>query len=126
VAEIEYDGDGQRIAQTDGSGTWSWHWDSLHRLSSVTEGNSGAVSYSYSLRGLPTQMSYPNGKTVSRAYGDAARLQTITDWRHETTSLAHDADGNMIREAMPAGVVDTFAFDRADPMLETSDNQRSN
>lgn len=121
VTGITYDADGQRIAQTDGSGSWAGHWDSLHRLTSVTEGASGTVSYGYDLRGLVTALGYPNGKAVNKAYDGAGRLTSVTDWKHDTTSFSYDADGNVTKETTPTGVVDSFAFDRADQMVETTD-----
>jgi YD repeat-containing protein len=120
VSGITYDGDGQRIAETDGSASWSWHWDSLHRLTSVTEGNNGTVSYSYDLRGLPIEITYPNGKTVKRAYDGAGRLTSVVDWKHDATTFKYDADGNETQQTA-AGVVDSFVFDRSDQMPETSD-----
>jgi len=38
VSNLTYDADGQRLTMTDGTGTSSWVWDSLHRLTSSTDG----------------------------------------------------------------------------------------
>jgi RHS repeat-associated protein len=124
VTGITYDADGQRVAETDGSGAWAWHWDSLHRLTSVIEGSNGTVSYRYDLRGLPTSITYPNGKTVSRTYDAAGRLTTTTDWKHYITQFAYDTDGDVIRQT-GGGVTDTYVFDHADAMKETSDKAGS-
>ncbi len=121
VTGISYDADGQRTAMTDGSGTSTWHWDSLHRLTSVTEGANGTVGYVYDLRNSPTQITYPNGSSVTRAYNGAGELSSTTDWHKKTTSFSYDADGNLTTETLPTGVVDRFVFDHADQMSETSD-----
>jgi uncharacterized protein RhaS with RHS repeats len=51
---ISYDADGQRTGMTDGTGTSSWGWDSLHRMVSYTNGNGVQVQWVYNLRNLPT------------------------------------------------------------------------
>ena len=103
VSNITYDADGQRTGQTDGSGTWAWTWDSLHRLTSVTEGSSGIVSYQYNLRNEPTQITYPGGQVVRRGYDDAGRWTSVTDWLGNTTTFSYDADGNLTTQTLPVG-----------------------
>lgn len=50
VSNIAYDNDGQRTGMTDGTGTSAWVWDSLHRLSSYTNGASAQVQYACTSR----------------------------------------------------------------------------
>src|SRR5947207_7103544 len=45
VSGITYDADGQRIGMSDGTGTSSWGWDSLHRMVSYTNGNGVQVQW---------------------------------------------------------------------------------
>ena len=42
--DITYDADGQQTGLTDGTGNWVWTYDSLHRLTSVIEGDNGTVA----------------------------------------------------------------------------------
>jgi RHS repeat-associated protein len=113
VSNITYDADGERTGMTDGTGTWSWHWDSLHRLTSVTEGENGTVSYAYDLRGLPTEITYPSEKTVTRDYDAAGRLVSTRDWHKHATFFNYDSDSNLTQQ-IGGGVVDRFEFNRAD------------
>ena len=53
VKSIVYDKDGQRTGLTDATGTSTWSYDSLDRLTSYTNGDKQTVSYTYDLRGLP-------------------------------------------------------------------------
>ena len=125
VSNITYDADGQRTGQTDGSGTWSWAWDSLHRLSRVTEGSSGTVSYEYNLRDDPTRITYPNATKVARGYDDAGRLTSVADWLGNTTTFAYDADGNLTSETLPSPtrITDRFSF-AADSSLSSIKDTR--
>jgi RHS repeat-associated protein len=124
VSGISYDADGQRIAETDGTGTSSWTWDSLHRLTSYTNGNGKTVSYTYNLRSLVTTIGYPGGgKTVSRGYDDAGRWTTVTDWQSpsNTSTFGYDVNGNMTSTSVPGGVIDATSFNAADQLTSISD-----
>jgi RHS repeat-associated protein len=125
VSHITYDADGQRTGQTDGSGTWSWTWDSLHRLSDVTEGSSGTVSYQYNLRDEPKRITYPNAKTVARGYDDAGRLTSVADWLGNTTTFAYDADGNLTTETLPSPtrITDRFSYAADDSLSSIRDTR---
>lgn len=123
VSNITYDADGQRTAMVDGTGTSSWVWDSLHRLTSYTNGNAAQVQYAYNLRGLPTTITYPGSLNVTRAYDDAGRFTSVQDWLSNTTTFAYDANSNLTTETLPAGVgvVDTYSFDAADRLMAVAD-----
>jgi RHS repeat-associated protein len=110
---------------TDGAGTWSWQYDSLHRLTSVTEGNNGTIAYQYDLRNLVTQVTYPGGHVVMRSHDDAGRNTATTDWLGNIVRFAYDRDSNLTSETFPTNAVgiydqDTFAFNSADQMSSTT------
>ena len=125
VTNIVYDGDRQRTGMTDGSGTSAWVWDSLHRLTSYTNGAGAQVQYGYNLRNLPTTLTYPGTLSVTRGYDDAGRLTSVQDWLSNTTSLGYDVNSNLTTETLPigSGVVDTFTFDTADRLMSISDTK---
>jgi len=120
VTGITYDADGQRTGMSDGTGAWSWQYDSLHRLTSVTEGSNGTLTYQYDLRNLVTQVTYPGGHTVGRGY-DAAGT---TDWLGNTVQFGYDPNTNLVSETFPANAAgtydqDAFSFNAADQMTAT-------
>jgi RHS repeat-associated protein len=124
VSGLSYDADGQRTAETDGTGTSSWTWDSLHRLTGYTNGNGETVSYTYNLRSLVTAIGYPGGgKTVLRGYDDAGRWTTVTDWQSpsNTSSFGYDVNSNLTSTSVAGGVVDTTTFNAADQVVSVSD-----
>ncbi|MGD1057512.1 MAG: DUF6531 domain-containing protein [Solirubrobacteraceae bacterium] len=122
VTGLTYNADGERTGMTDGTGKWSWSWDSLQRLTSVTEGGHGTVSYSYDLDGLPTAITYPNGKTVSRTYDAAGRLIAVKDWHKNVTEFHYDNDG-AVSEQIAADVVDHFSYNNAEEMVGIADKR---
>jgi RHS repeat-associated protein len=121
VTGITYDADGERIGMTDATGVWSWKWDSLHRLASVTEGGNGTIGYQYDLDSHLTSIVYPNGKTVARGYDAAGNLTSVTDWLGHTTTFSYDANSNPSEEQYPGGVTTQLGHDNADRLITMSD-----
>jgi len=122
VSAIGYDANGRRTTMADGTGTSTWAWDSLGRLVAQTTGagvnGAGAtVGYGYDLEGNVTSIDYPDSPThrVVRAYDDAGRLASVTDWLGHTTTFAHDADDEVATTDLPAStaVRDTSGYDNA-------------
>ena len=63
---MTYDKDGQRVQMIDGTGTSSWTWDALHRMTSSKDGAGVTVTYTYDLDGNQISIQYPAG-TVTRS-----------------------------------------------------------
>jgi RHS repeat-associated protein len=122
VSGITYDGDGQRLSMTDGTGTSSWGWDSLHRTVSYQNGNGAQVAWIYNLRNLPITITYPGSLNVTRGYDNAGRWTSVQDWNSNTTTFGYDVDSNLTSEAFPSvsTVVDTFTFNAADQMINVA------
>ncbi|TMC54270.1 MAG: DNRLRE domain-containing protein [Chloroflexi bacterium] len=116
VSNITYDGNGQRTGMTDGTGTSTWAWDSLHRIVTYTSGNTAQLHWIYNLRNLPTTITYPGSLNVTRGYDNAGRWTTVQDWNTNITSFGYDSDSNLTTETFPSasGVVDAFTFNAAD------------
>ncbi|MGA3117303.1 MAG: RHS repeat-associated core domain-containing protein [Syntrophobacteraceae bacterium] len=111
---FQYDKTGRRKGMTDGSGGSTWKYDSLGRLTSFTNGANQVVLYQYDLRGLPTAITYPNGKSVTRAYDGARRLLSVADWLKNTVKFQYDGDGNLLSATYPNGWTGQYQYDEAD------------
>jgi RHS repeat-associated protein len=130
VTSITYDSDDQRTAMTDGTGTSSWSWDSLHRLSGYTNGAGAAVTYDYmtptggyDLKDQVGHITYPGSVgTVTQAWDSAGRLSSVTDWNNKTTTFGYDANSNQTGTTVPSttAVTDAFGFNAADKMTSVS------
>ncbi len=136
ITSTTYDSDGQRTAMTDGTGSSSWSWDSLHRLTSYTNGNGATVSYGYTYGGGPTydlknqvrSIAYPNSVgTVTQSWNDDGTLASVTDWNSKQTSFSYDSNANETGQTSPSttNVTDTFGFNAADQMTSVSDSNGS-
>ncbi len=112
---------GARASMVDGTGTTTYIYDSLNRLTDQTNGAGKHTGYSYDLSGHLTTLTYPNTKTVTRAYDPAGRLTSITDWSGHTTTMTPDADGNTTSTIYGNAVKATNTFDAVDQMSATTD-----
>ena len=116
-----YNAAGQRTSMTDGTGTTTYTYDALHRLTRNTQGDGESIAYGHDLAGNLTSITYPNGKTVTRAYDAAGHLTGVSDWLGNTTSFGYDADSNLTSETYPNGVAGTFTYDNAGRLAGTTD-----
>ena len=109
-----YDADGRRTGMTDGTGTTSYTFDADGHLTGQKDGAGNTVSYGYDGAGHATTLTYPNGKTVTRAFDAAGQLTGITDWLGHTTTFGYDNNGNTTSTVLPNGDTETAAFDAID------------
>lgn len=125
VTSIKYDSDGQRTGMTDGTGTSSWTWNSLHDLTSYTDGAGAEVQYQYNLDALVTQITYPGNLIVTEGYSKADQWTSTEDWLGNTFTYGYDADGNLTSTTLPVGTseVDSAAFNAADQLTSITDTK---
>ncbi len=121
VTDVNYDGDGSRTAMTDGTGTSTFTYDSLRRLTLSTNGAGQTVGYGYDLKGQLTSITYPGGHLVQRAYDDAGRLTSVTDWLQHTTTYNVNPDSDVTSEAYANGTTATTTYDAADRSIGITD-----
>ena len=65
---------------TDGTGTTKYTYDQLDRLTESENGHEETIKYEYDLANEQTEITYPNGKSVTRAFDNDGRLEKVTDW----------------------------------------------
>jgi RHS repeat-associated protein len=120
-ASYSYTANGQRKTMVDGTGTTSYSYDSLNRLTSQTNGSNQTVAYGYDLDNHLTSLIYPGNHTVTRTYDDAGRLTKISDWLSHATTITPDADSNTGTIAYPNGITASSNFDHADQVSSVTD-----
>jgi RHS repeat-associated protein len=122
TVKYEYDADGERTSMVDGTGTSTYTYDQLDRLTESKDGHGDVVGYEYDLANELTKLTYPNGKSVLRTFDNAGRLKSVTDWSEHTTKFAYDADSDQTTTTWPSGTgeEDLFGFNEADQATSTS------
>jgi RHS repeat-associated protein len=118
----KYDKDGNITEMTDGTGTTKKTFDQLNRLTEVTNGKKEVVKYKYDLGNQQTEIVYPNGEAVKRAFDKVGRLEKITDWLGKETTFAYSRDSQLKATTFPAETtnVDEYAYDKAGQLTEVS------
>lgn len=115
-ATFAYDEDGSLTSMVDGTGTSTYEYDQLDRLTHNEDGNGDTVGWEYNLGDQAVGLRYPNGKSISRAYDEDGRLESVTDWLGHTTSFAYNADSAPTLTTYPVATTDAdeYFYDRAD------------
>jgi RHS repeat-associated protein len=113
-----YSADGRRTSMVDGTGTTSYSYDSLGRLTGVINGDKQTVGYGYDLDNDETSITYPNGKAIARAFDTDGRLSSITDWSGNKTAFAYGPDSQLQTTTLPATTsnIDNYGYNTADQL----------
>ncbi len=77
-----YDSTGKVLSMTDPSGTTAYVYDSSNRLTTETktiEGKTFNTSYSYTLSGALTAITYPSGRIISYEYDPIGRIVKVIE-----------------------------------------------
>jgi RHS repeat-associated protein len=120
AVEYSYDKDGDVTKMIDGTGTTENAYDTLDRLTEYKNGNKEVVKDEYNLANLPTKITYPNGKAVSREYDKANRLSKATDWLSHSTTFAYNRDSELKGTTFPTEATDedVSEYNRADQLTK--------
>jgi YD repeat-containing protein len=120
AVKYEYDADGDRTKMVDGTGTTKYTYDQLDRLTEGENGHKEVSKYEYDLANQQTKITYPNTKSVTRAFDKAGRLEKITDWSSNITKFTYNADSGQVTTLFPSATKDEdkYAYNNADQMSE--------
>jgi RHS repeat-associated protein len=118
--KYEYNKDGYVTKMTDGTGTTTYKYDELDRLTEAENGHKEVSKYEYNLANEPTKITYPNGKAITRSYDKDARLEAVTDWLEHTTKFSYDEDSNLKATIFPTSTSDEdrYTYNDTDEMIE--------
>ncbi len=118
----KYDKNGNITEMVDSTGTTTKVYDQLDRLTEVTNGKKEVVKYKYDLGNQQTELVYPNGETVKRAFDKAGRMEKVTDWLGKETTFGYNRDSQVKAMTFPAETtnVDEYSYDKADQLAEVS------
>jgi RHS repeat-associated protein len=102
----------------DGSGSISYIYDNLNRLTSATRGTN-TFSYGYDVAGDISSRTYPDTTQTSYAYDEDNRLASATTGG-TTTSYTYDPASHLAQTTLPAGngYLETRSYDHAGRLTE--------
>lgn len=121
-------GKGRLTGMTDPSGTSTYRYDALGRLTGedrMVLGVGYATSYAYDGVGNLTSVTYPSGRVVSYSY-DAANRAVSVSWQKGNTTqpvatgVIYDGEGQLVSLALGNGLSSSWSFDLADRPATTT------
>lgn len=117
-----YDKDGTVLTMKDGTGTNKYTYDELDRLTEMENGGKGIVKYKYDLGSQMIEITYPNGKSITRVFDKAGRLEKITDWLGKESKFAYSRDSLLKSTTFPTASEDKdeYAYNVADRLEKTT------
>jgi YD repeat-containing protein len=116
--QFTYDSRGNLTSATDASGTTTQTYDANDRLTQITYPNGRSVSYSYDSVGRRSQMVTHDGFTVNYTYDVLGRLASLTNGNNETiVAYTYDDVGRLSREDNGNGTYTTYSYDLAGQLL---------
>ncbi len=120
AVKYEYDKDGERTKMTDGTGTTTYSYDQLDRLTESENGHKEVIKYEYDLANGQTEITFPNGKNVTRAFDKDGRLEKLTDWLAHSTKFTYNEDSDLKTVVFPSETKneDKYTYNDADQMTE--------
>ncbi|MGI8446672.1 MAG: hypothetical protein ACR2MP_05700 [Streptosporangiaceae bacterium] len=112
----QYDANGNRSQMVNSSGTTTYTWDSLNRLTTVRFPGGKTIGYGYDPAGnrLTITYQYLSGSpTVHYSYDADNRPQGVQDWLGNTTTYSYTRTGQVYQVLFPAstGITSTYAYD---------------
>ena len=114
-----YNAAGLPATLVDGTGTTTFTYDSLGRLTNQAAPG-GTVKYGYNLRSQVTTVTYPNAKTVTDAYEADGALTSATDWLAKKTTFTYDQNEAWTGDTTPNAVATTNGYDNAGRIITTT------
>ncbi|WP_231607038.1 cadherin-like domain-containing protein [Crocosphaera watsonii] len=112
VTNYTYDLRGNLTAITDATGPTTFTYDDSDGLTQVSYPNGRSLSYTYDGIGRRTQIQDQDGNTVNYIYYDAGRLTGLTDGENQTiVSYTYDTVGRLSQETKGNGTYTTYTYD---------------
>lgn len=112
VVSYTYDKNSNRQTMTDSSGTTSYSYDALNRLTSKTDTLTGkTVGYTYDGAGNVKTLTYPGNQVLTYNYDEAERLSSLQDWLGKTTSYTLNQAGQVTAALFGNGSTVARVFD---------------
>ena len=107
-----YDRVSRRKTMTDGTGSSTYTYDGLGRLTQAVQPN-GTLGYAYDLDSNRTTLTYPTVGSVTYVFSPGGRLSTVTDWASRLSTYTYTAAGLAKTVVVPGGMTTAYTYDEA-------------
>jgi RHS repeat-associated protein len=106
-----YDTNGNRLTQTDATGTTTYTYNSLGEVLTRTDQMNGVWTNTYDAQGNLLTAKDPLNNTKTLTYDSHGQLLTVTDPRNNATTFTYDSNGNLTRRTDALNNQTNIAYD---------------
>ncbi|MGH9873572.1 MAG: DUF6531 domain-containing protein [Pyrinomonadaceae bacterium] len=106
-----YDTNGNRLTQTDATGTVTYTYNTFGEVLTVTDQLSGVTTNTYDPQGNLLTAKDALNNTTTLTYDSHGQLLTVTDPRNNVTTFTYDANGNLTRHTDALNNQTNLAYD---------------
>lgn len=118
---FSYDASGNRLTQTNATGTVTYTYNSLGQILTMTDQMSGTWTYTYDAHGNLLTAKDTLNNTTTLTYNAKGQLLTVTDPRNNTTTLTyHATNGDLIRHTDTLNNQSDMARDARGRLMSTT------
>jgi RHS repeat-associated protein len=107
-----YDAKGNltRVDNSEPLGDWSYDYDDLSRVETVTDGKGQVTTFAYDALDRITSITYPGPLTIAYTYDANGNVLTMTD-NTGTTVYEYDKLNRLKKETLPGPKVNEYGYD---------------
>lgn len=106
-----YDTNGNRLTQTDSTGTVTYTYNSLGQVLTMTDQMNGVWTNTYDVHGNLLTAKDPLNNTTTFTYNGQGQLVTITDPRNNTTTFGYNTNGDLTQRTDALNNQANIAYD---------------
>lgn len=117
VTSFTYNSQGNVITAANQHISYTMEYDTLGRLTKITDSNNRTIRYKYNALGSRIQMTTPDGENVGYSYDEGNRLAQITSFAG-SFNFTYDDLGRRTSLTHPNGVSTSYKYDSPGRLVE--------
>jgi RHS repeat-associated protein len=121
LTSYTYDANGNRLTETDATGTISYTYNSLGQVLTRTDQLNGVTTNTYDAQANLLTTNDALNNTTTLTYDARGQMLTITDARGKVTSFTYDTIGNLTRRTDANSIITFFFYDARRRMTKVRD-----
>ncbi len=107
-----YNAVGELVEMNDWTGTNTYEFDLLKRITSATDQKGNVTAYTYDATGNQTSITYPDQSQVTNTYDLLGQMTSVTEASGDTTYYEYDGMGRQVVMYYPNDWTEYYIYDK--------------